>query len=107
MLSLFKAPEENRSKIVGVSADKLTRTEYLASLNKNLAPAKFIDGKMSLEKHLTFGYPGVGDIVAMLEYYHLNKMERDIALTKKLNPALLDFNDWLVKNKDTFLSSGH
>ena len=102
VLSIFNNPTEYISKIVGVSAEKLTQSEYMALMNKSLEPKVFFDGQLTVEKFLKFGFPGVEDLAAMFEYFQSNKMERDIDLTKKLNKNLLSFSDWLVKNKDSF-----
>ena len=100
--SIFNNPTEYKAKIVGVSAEKLTQSEYMALMNQSLEPKVFFDGQMTVEKFLKFGFPGVEDLAAMFEYYQTNKMERDIELTKTLNKNLMSFSDWLVNNKDSF-----
>ena len=36
----------------------------------------------------------------MFEYYQTGKMKRDIELSKRLNKNLLNFEGWIIKNKE-------
>jgi uncharacterized protein YbjT (DUF2867 family) len=103
--TVFAHPEEYRSKILPVAGDQLTADEIVDTLNRNLTPNKFMNGHFTLEKFLTFGFPGVVDIANMFEYFQSGAMKRDINLAKQLNGEVTNLNDWLVANKDNILSS--
>ena len=103
--TVFNSPAEYKSKILGVAGDQLTGQEIVDRLNANLAPHTFSYANFSLEKFLSFGFPGVVDITNMFEYYQTGKMQRDIQLAKRLNGETSNFNDWLVANKQTILAS--
>ena len=103
--SVFAQPDAYKSKIVGVAGDHLKATEIVASLNTHLAPNKFAYANLSLDTFKSFGFPGAEELANMFEYFQTGKMQRDISLTKKLNPATVSFNEWLVKNKQGILKS--
>lgn len=100
--SILKNPNEYKNKIVGVAAEHLKLDQVVELFNKNLSPLQFKNANCSLEKFASFGFPGAEDLSIMCEYFQSGKIRRDIELTKKLNPNLSSFNDWLVKNKDNF-----
>jgi hypothetical protein len=103
--SIFQNPEKFKSKLVGLSADNLTQTEYLEIINKYLAPIKVKDGQLTLQQYLDLNkYPGAQDHVDMFEFYQTQKMERDIELTKSLNTNLLSFDSWMKNNTEFFLA---
>ena len=99
VLTVFDDSTKYKSKLIGLAAEKLTQSEYVALMNKHLAPKQFFDGDISLENFLKFEVPGVEDLGAMFEYFQTNKMERDIELTRSLNKNLMSFSDWLVTHR--------
>jgi len=96
--SIFNNENEYKSKIVSVAGDQLKATEIASVLNKHLSPIQFMYGNFTLEKFLSFGFPGVEDITNMFEYYQTEKMFRDLDLTKKLNPNVLSFDQFVAQN---------
>ena len=103
--SIFQNPEKFKSKLVGLSAENMTQSEYLDIINKHLAPIKVKDGQLTLQQFLELNkYPGVQDYVDMFEFYQSQKMERDIELTKSLNKNLLSFDSWMKNNIAFFLA---
>ena len=103
--SIFQNPEQFKSRLVGLSAENLTQTEYLDIINKHLAPIKVKDSQLTLKQYLELNkYPGAQDHVDMFEFYQSQKMERDIALTKSLNKNLLSFDNWMKNNTVFFLA---
>ena len=102
--TIFDNPKEYKSKLVGLAADNLTIGEYTAIMNKHLVPNAFIDSHMTLEKFAGLGFPHAEELAIMFEFFGSGKMERDVALTKKLNKNLLSFEDWVVKNKKNLLA---
>ena len=103
--TVFDSPNEFKSKILPVAGDKLTGEQIAAIMSKHLAPKKFNYGNISLEKFLSFGFPGVQDLTTMFEYFQTGKMVRDIELAKKLNKNLVTFDQWVKQNKDEIIKS--
>ena len=57
--------------------------------------------KVPAEVYRGFGFPGADDLGNMFQFYdefekELNKT-RDVAASKQLNPALMNFEQWLQK----------
>ena len=96
-------PAQYKNKIVGVATELLTVDEMVLILNQHLSPLQFKNPNLTLEKFRSIGFPGCEEMAAMFEFIKTGKFERDIELTKKLNPKALNFNDWVIKNKTRFL----
>ena len=45
-------------------------------------------------------FDGAAEFAAMFEFYQTAPPDRDIDLTKKLNPNLTSFEQWVENNKD-------
>ena len=103
--TIFDSPSEFKSKIVPVAGDKLTGEQMAAVLSKHLAPVQVKYGNVSLEKFLSFGFPGVQDLAVMFEYFQTGKMVRDIENTKKLNKNVIKYDKWVEQNKDKLRSN--
>ena len=101
-LGIFKAGAEYIGKTVGIAAENLLCKDMASTLAKvlgvdvgyNAVPADVYRG---------FGFPGADDLGNMFqiwadfeEQYLAN---RDIELTRKLNPSVLSFEQWLIKHK--------
>ena len=104
-LAAFNNAEQYKSKIIPAAGDLLKPDEVVQILNKHLAPYKFAFGNFSLEKFLSFGFPGVVDITNMFEFFSTGKMVRDINLAKSINKDVLGFSDWLARNKVQILEN--
>lgn len=101
--SILNSPEEYKNKIVELAGDFLTNDEIATKMNQHLGPLHFSNANVTVEQFAAFGFPGAEDLSVMCEYFRSGKMHRDIELTKKLNPSMLNFNDWIIKNKENFL----
>ena len=99
--SIFKSPDEFIGKKIGLSGDKKTFDEYLAILSK-ITGKTYKFNKVTTEEYAKFPFPAAGDIAAMFEFYSRGNPDRDIALTKRLNPKAQTFEEWVTKNKDKF-----
>ena len=55
---------------------------------------------MTTEQLEASGEPLSAEFAAMWEFYIKGKFTRDIALTKKLNPKIPDFEKWVIDNKE-------
>jgi uncharacterized protein YbjT (DUF2867 family) len=105
VLTIFENPQEYKSNLIGLSGDFLKISDYVAIMNKNLAPNKFIDANITANDYGNLPYPGSKDRAVLFEFYQTGKMVRDINLSKKLNKNLLNFESWVVKNKQNLLNS--
>ncbi len=101
--SVLKNPNEYKNKIVGLASEHLNTDEMLKIFNKHLSPLQFKNANFTLEKFRSLGFPGAEELAVMFEFIQTGKFERDIELTKKLNPNVLSFNDWVIKNREKFI----
>ena len=46
------------------------------------------------------GFPGVEELGNMFEFYKRGNPDRDVKMTKKLNPETQRFDVWVGENKD-------
>jgi len=100
-LGIFKKNGELIGKTVGIAGEYLSGQEMASSLSKalkqevsyNEIPAAVFRG---------FGFPGADDLGNMFQFYDEFEKElntiRDVAFSKKLNPDLQSFDQWLEKN---------
>lgn len=56
--------------------------------------------QMRIKDYENFHFPGAKDVAAMFEFYQKELDQRDLKLTRKLNPHLSHFDRWLSTNKD-------
>ena len=56
--------------------------------------------QITVDQFAKLGFPGAGDLAVMFDFYQQGKADRDIALTKELDPTTLSFDDWVKENKD-------
>lgn len=56
--------------------------------------------QMRVKDYENFNFPGSKDVAAMFEFYQKELDERDLKLTRKLNPHIVHFDRWLHLNKD-------
>ncbi|RXM36571.1 NmrA-like family domain-containing protein 1 [Acipenser ruthenus] len=100
VVSVLKAPKDYLGKTIGLSSDRLTIQQYSEVMSKVLGKP-FRDGKMSAEVYAKLGFPGAEEFADMFRFYMM-KPDRDIVLTRRLNPAVRSFEQWLSENKDAF-----
>ena len=101
--TVFENPDRYKSKFLGIGGDFLKISDIKTTLNKVLRPEMKVSFQGGGFNRFMFNnvlkFPGVKDIAVMFEYYNTEKFKRDLTLTKELNPSVINFNDWLVKNK--------
>jgi uncharacterized protein YbjT (DUF2867 family) len=98
---VFKKGAELIGKKVGVAGEHLTGQEMAAALSKALGET-VIYNKIPASVYRNFGFPGAEDLGNMFQIYDefaekLNKL-RDVDASKKLNPELQSFDQWLKDN---------
>jgi uncharacterized protein YbjT (DUF2867 family) len=98
---IFREGGTYAGKHVGISGGKLTIGEYADAMSKALG-RKVIYNKVSSDAYRGFGFPGAVELGNMFQFYDEQVKDvggmRDIALSKKLNPQLQSFEQWLNAN---------
>ncbi len=101
--TIFENPNKYKSKLIGVAGDYSKISEVLATLNIVLGPEIKVSFPGGAFNRFMFNnvlkFPGVKDITVMFEYFNTEKMKRDLAMTKELNPSVSSLTKWLVNNK--------
>ena len=98
---VFKNPDKYIGKYIGVAGEHLSGEEMAEHMGKALGePVKY--NKVSAEVFRSFGFPGADDLGNMFQIYDefeekVNDL-RDVKLSKKLNPELQNFDQWLAEN---------
>lgn len=99
---IFKRPELI-GQTVGISGGHLTGQE-LADGFTRIFGQEVIYNSVSPEVYRSFGFPGADDLGNMFQFkrdfndYYTGA--RSIAFSKKLNPALQSYDDWLAEKGD-------
>ncbi|XP_015265424.1 PREDICTED: nmrA-like family domain-containing protein 1 [Gekko japonicus] len=98
--ALMKEPEKYGGQTIGLSTGKLTVAEYAALMSEHTGKT-VRDAKMSLESYQQLGFPGARELADMFRFYR-TEPERDVALTRKLNPQARTFEEWIAEHKAAF-----
>ena len=100
--AIFDKPEEYIGKMIGLSGDKLTFSEYMAIIGK-VTGKTVTYNEVPYEIFAKFPLPGADDLAVMFEFYDTGNLEHSIEKTRELNPSTLSFQQWAEKNKDELL----
>jgi uncharacterized protein YbjT (DUF2867 family) len=100
---IFKAGNKYIGQKVGIAGEQLTGAQMAAKLARALG-REVRHNDMSPEAYRGLGFPGAEDLGNMFQFYRdfaapLIQL-RDVARSRELNPALLDFDAWLARYKD-------
>jgi len=98
-LGIFRKGAGTVGKRFGISGENLTGEQMAAKMGKALGKeVRFYD--VPFDQFRKLGFPGAEDLGNMFEYQHILGGEflkdRDPKLSRELNPALLDFDQWLA-----------
>uniref|UniRef100_W5M6Y9 NmrA-like family domain-containing protein 1 n=1 Tax=Lepisosteus oculatus TaxID=7918 RepID=W5M6Y9_LEPOC len=100
VVSVLMNREEFVGKDIGLSAERLTVQQYCEVMTRCLGKT-FVDAKSDELKGPRPLVRGVLELANMFRFY-LMKPDRDLALTRRLYPQVLSFEQWLLKNKAAF-----
>ncbi|NWW49938.1 NMRL1 protein, partial [Pedionomus torquatus] len=100
VVSLLKSPEEYVGQVIGLSTGKLTEAEYAAVLSQQTGKTVKAS-KISPKEYEKQGSPGAKEMAAMFRFYAM-KPDRNVELTRKLNPKARTFSQWVADNKAAF-----
>ena len=98
---IFKRGSEFIGKTVGIAGDEPTLKQMAASLTQALGQeVKY--NEITPETYRGFGFPGAEDLGNMFQFYrdfndYLSN-NRNVELSRQLNPSLKSFDNWLVEN---------
>jgi uncharacterized protein YbjT (DUF2867 family) len=99
---VFQHPELI-GKRVGISGGHLSGTE-MAEAFSQIAGEEVRYNAVEPAVYRSFGFPGADDLGNMFQYKRdfeaTFRAARDVEESRKLNPALQSFTDWLGKNKE-------
>ncbi len=98
---IFKTGPALAGKTIGVAGEQLSGQELADKMSKALN-IKVQYNNVSPETYRSFGFPGADDLGNMFQFYRdfdteLNET-RNVEQSRKLNPELLSFDDWLKTN---------
>ena len=77
--------------------DKRSKSLYVLLIGFTTSLILF---QIRLKDYEKFQFVGAKDLTAMFEFYQTAIIERDIKLTKRLNPYVVTFDKWIAENKD-------
>jgi uncharacterized protein YbjT (DUF2867 family) len=100
---IFKRGSEMIGKTIGIAGEHLSGEEMADQLSKALRQDVYYNS-ISPATYRSFGFPGAEDMGNMFQFYHdfeevVNKV-RDVEFSRKLNPELQSFRQWLDKNAE-------
>jgi uncharacterized protein YbjT (DUF2867 family) len=102
-LGIFKRGGEFINKTVGIAGEHLTGAEMAGALTRALGQ-EVRYSNVPPEVYRGFGFPGADDLGNMFQFnrdfssYFTGV--RDLEFTRRLNPELQTFEDWLATHKD-------
>jgi len=101
--AIFRAGEEFIGKTVAVAGQHLTGGEMAEAFTRALEkPVRY--NEVTPEDFRSFGFPGAEDLGNMFQFFRdFNDYFcgiRNIEETRRLNPELQSFEDWLSRNKE-------
>jgi uncharacterized protein YbjT (DUF2867 family) len=107
---IFKAGSEYVGKTVGIAGESLSFQEMSKKLETiGIAPVQFNAVDANLFR--SFGFPGADEYGNMFQVYRDFEKQvnaaRSIETTRKLNPALQSFDQWLNKNKSAVVAAAN
>jgi len=100
--SIFQNPQAFVGQIVGIAGEHLTGDQMAAAFTKVLGETVNYHA-VEPSVYRSFGFPGADDLGNMFQFKRDFQKEyvgaRDVSKTRKLNPELQTFEDWLNRNK--------
>ncbi|GJL70061.1 MAG: nucleotide-diphosphate-sugar epimerase [Nitrospirales bacterium] len=101
-LGIFKKGLEFIGKTVGIAGEHLTGDQMAAALTRAIGQ-KVQYQSVEPAVYATFGFPGADDLANMFQFKQEFESQfcgaRDPDLSRRLNPDLQTFDQWLAQNK--------
>jgi len=106
---IFKAGSEYIGKTVGIAGESLSFQEMSKRLEKGLGISPVQFNPVDANVFRGFGFPGADEYGNMFQVYRDFEKEvnaaRSIELSRKLNPSLQNFDQWLAGKKSAVLAA--
>ena len=99
--SIFAQPGKFVGKKIGLSGDRMTLKEYIDIISKVTGQTITVN-TITVDSYAKL-FPGADDLAAMFHYYDHGNPDRDIKLSKQLNPKTKNFTEWATDNKNNFI----
>lgn len=104
---IFKAGDEYIGKTVGIYGEALTIEQMGQTLSKVLGVGTIVYNAVDADAYRGFGFPGADELGNMFQVYRDFEKEvigaRSLDTTRKLNPSLLTYEQFVAKHKDAIL----
>ncbi|HUF71800.1 MAG TPA: NmrA/HSCARG family protein [Gammaproteobacteria bacterium] len=104
---VFKAGQEYIGKTVGIYGEALTIEQMGETLSKVLGVGPIVYNAVDADAYRGFGFPGADELGNMFQVYRDFEQEvleaRSVDTTRKLNPELLTYEQFVARHKDTIL----
>jgi hypothetical protein len=106
-LGIFKAGQQYIGKTIGILGEALTIDEMSRKIEKGLgiSPVKY--NAVEPDVYRSWGFPGADEMGNMFQadrdFAKQMLANRSLDETRKLNPQLQSFDQWLANNKDKVL----
>jgi uncharacterized protein YbjT (DUF2867 family) len=101
---IFKAGQQYIGKTVGIAGESLSFQEMSQKLEKGLGVSPVQFNAVDADVFRGFGFPGADEYGNMFQVYRDFEKEvnaaRSIDETRRLNPQLKSFDQWLSANRD-------
>jgi uncharacterized protein YbjT (DUF2867 family) len=101
---IFKAGDSFIGKTVSIAGEHLTGAEMAAAFSDAIGEQVSFNA-VSPDVYRSFGFPGADDLGNMFQFTTEFEAEycgtRDIEATRRLNPELLSFRQWLAENSES------
>ncbi len=99
---IFKEGTTLVGKTVGIAGEHLTGTEMAATMTRVLGK-EIRYNAVTPDTYRAFGFPGADDLGSMFQFKRDFQKDylgvRDLKFSRKMNPELLTFEQWLTENK--------
>ena len=107
-LGVFKAGVAAVGPSIGIAGEHLSGEEMAAAFSKLLGqPVTY--NAITPEAYRGFGFPGAEDLGNMFQFKRdfetAYRAARSVEATRKLNPALMNFEQWLTANRAAFVKA--
>eukprot|EP00955_Chlamydomonas_euryale_P099198 365202-Chlamydomonas_euryale.AAC.13 len=102
---VFKAGDKYKGKSVYVAGDCLPVADIMAAVSKATGK-EFKYVPVTRDAYAGFGFPGADDLANMFDFNKKSAdfaKNRDLALSKELNPGILSVAAWAEVNKDALV----
>jgi uncharacterized protein YbjT (DUF2867 family) len=102
-LGILKKGREFIGNTVGIAGEHLTGDQMAAGLTRAIGQ-KVQYQSVEPSVYATFGFPGADDLANMFQFKQEFESQfceaRDLDLSRRLNPDLQTFDQWLAQNKN-------